>query len=209
MVGVVSALTNDKQLKIEWTHNQSTGGPIVRHRERIDLSFWPTAVATLNENELLVAGKKPSNGKTILHHITLSLTDWPSENHPNTDTTEEVVLVSTTPLVKVLLAFPGREHSAMLIRTDGSVAAVDYVAKTVEELYAPQQYPLLARREVSMGLAAEHSAWGYVYAISCDHNVCSEGGVVMKDTNKDGQIDEVQELPLSEWIGNAQWVRVF
>jgi hypothetical protein len=207
MVGVVSALTREKQVGLEWTYKQ--GGQTLRHSERLDLSFWPTAIAAMDGNELLVAGKKPSNTKTVLLHVTLQLPDWPGPNFPNTQTQETTVLVDTSARIKVIKPFPGLEHSAILVRSDGSVATVNYATSQVTELYGPGVYPKLALDHMSMGLSAEHEQWGYVFLVKGDPNVHLDGGVVMKDLNKDGIIDEVLELDSEDWIGDAQWLRFF
>lgn len=208
MRGVVNVLTEDKQIEIQWAYTWS--GAVAHHTERFDLSFWPTAVAAVDEDELVVAGKKPSNGKTIFYRITLRLTDWPRADHA-TDTSESVLTIETASVPKALLPFGGSANQVLVLRRDGSIDLLNYVDGTGTSLYSTGAHQMLALDQVDRGFSAEHASWGFVYLFYCDHSTWDEGGVVLKDLDRNGTIDSVEEVATKEqWkpLRQEQWIRL-
>jgi hypothetical protein len=84
--------------------------------------------------------------------------------------------------------------------------------RAIATVYTAQQVPKLALDYVQMCFAAEHPTLGYVYVFSCDHTTYDDGGVVVYDTDKNGTIDQFEELSISQWptkVSQVQWVRTF
>jgi hypothetical protein len=217
LVGDVRVSTLAKRVTIQWSYDDAGTGERAFAWDDFDVSFWPTAAARIDVDglHLLVAGKRPSNSRTVIELWTLDLVSLPDEN------TDATVAKSTVydanqqgkRVVRFMDPMPGTAQHAILQFDDSrDLYSLDASTGVFQVIYTVQQVPKLGLDSLSRLWTAEHPTAGFVYGIEDDASVSDDGGVLLYDSDKDGDLDSWEDLEPADWdekVGNVPWVQQF
>jgi len=150
--------------------------------ERVhELGFWPTAACSIGSDRLLVAGREPGSGATLLARV-------------------EGLVAST---VKTVRLFQGRVEGledvhamaprggvrggALVVFGGGDVYELDGESGLLRRAVGPREVPALAAGNLNRLRGYGLEAGGYVYLLE---PATGGAGVMLSDGDRDGSIDE-------------------
>jgi hypothetical protein len=208
-LGDIRVRTLEKQIRIIW----ASPGEIFS--EVFDLAFWPTAVASLGDAQILVAGKKPSNGKTIIQRWDLSWSVLPDIDNPTT-VAKTTIYIGNSPgkkVVRCMVEMIGIAHRVLVVFSDsGDLYMFDTQTGQHWLQYSGQQFPKMEIDTLEHMHVAEHPTRGHAYILQCRATFFDDGGVVFYDEDMDGDLDVVEEIDTVDWpsqVTGVEWVQVF
>ncbi|MEM7308581.1 MAG: hypothetical protein AAF682_18000 [Planctomycetota bacterium] len=206
LVGLVRIDTIEKQLEIAWSFD-GAGGERLHENERFDLDFWPTAASRVSDKRLvdgqslLVAGKRPSNGRTVIERWDLALAALPG---PATTTPVQRTVLYDQPagelgFVRMLNPVNGLRDAAFL-QFDGAreLRRVDASSGNISVLVTTEQAPSLALESYVGWWGGVNQDGEYVYQYHCNFAHDDDGALVLVDQDGDGVLDEWTEYAGSQ-----------
>lgn len=207
LVGWVRIDTRKKKLSLRWSYDDATGERAF-HNETFDLNYWPTAAAHITDQRLdkgehlVVAGKRSSNGHTVLERWDLSLAALPDDTNSTT--------VQVTTLVDQ--AVQGKSGVRVMAPTHGVPGSVYVHDRDSRDLYlfdvttlteslqvTPGQVPQLGLDSVKLLWGGRTQAGSYAYVYQCNFSHHTDGGVVLFDDDSNGTFDRWTPFTSTQW----------
>jgi hypothetical protein len=203
-LGKLEVNTLGKQVSIQW----SFGAPPQFVSESFDLNYWPTAVCRITDDRLrtgrdiLVAGKRPSTGTTIIERWQLTLSS------PGSPTVVTKSLLSDNNaagrrVVRTLEPVNGIEGKAFVQFHDSdSLYLIDALTGQLGLVASAADQPKLADDRLK-SIMSGRIGTQYVYVYQSDFTFGGDGGaLVMRDDNADGMIESWSVLAdVNAWEG--------
>lgn len=213
MSAVVSISTLRKQLRFTWGYKDALGEDVI-YEEVVGLSYWPTAAGDIDSSTLLVAGKQPSNGRTIIERWDLAWDSLPSEQAPTAIARTALYVGAAAEKIepRTILGMVGVPNKALVQYRSGSIFELNTKTGFQAPLFTTTQIPKLALESIVLSHSAEHPTMGYAYIYECLHSHFEDGGVVLYDLDKDGTIDTWFEVNATDWpaeVGAVRWVKFY
>ncbi|MEX1024523.1 MAG: hypothetical protein WD226_05545 [Planctomycetota bacterium] len=204
LCGQVGVDTLRRYVRIDWSYAGPDGARAF-FAERIDLDYWPTAAARVNDarrhegSSFVVAGKRPESGKTVIERWEPSFTALPADGAP-TIFTRTVIYEADTPGRRVVrMATPLNELAPdvtpgrVLLQFDdsGDLYTLNAADGVLNLTYSAASEPELTQRAYSRigGGMLRSGVSAYLY--TCDYHAYSEGALLFEDHDHDGWIDNV------------------
>lgn len=217
--GLVKTLTPHKLVEIRWVFD-GTGGERAQYDERFDLLYWPTAAARLWEgspdvgSSMVVAGKRASDGRTVIEKWTPTFTGIPSADNPTQ--------LLKSPIYSGLE--PGKKVVRLLAPTYGVEGKVFVQFNDVRDLYVLD----VATGEFTLALSVAqvpeiefdsyHGFWGgkttsgeHAYVFQCKFSQYDDGAVILTDDDADGVIDSWVSVDKDSWnlVETIDWEEIY
>lgn len=204
--GIVNVHTSSKELSILWSYD--TSGERQFYQEGFDLAYWPTAAARVSDQRLttgtnmVVGGKRPSLGNTLIERWELQFSAVPSLAAPTsvTKTTLFDANVAGKRGVRFMTPVNGVQDR-VFVQFDDSNAfySLNTVNGQLTLMATSTEVPTLSYKGLKLMSSGKIGAT-CTYVYQCNFSVTDGGSVVMSDTNCDGLIDAWTELyDLSAW----------
>jgi hypothetical protein len=220
LAGEIEINTREKSLLVRWGYGGS-GAARVFYREKFDLSFWPTAASCITDARLstgsnfLVAGKRPSNGHTVIERWETTVSAIPSASTP-TAVQRTVIFDANTPGKRIVRkmdpaygtagrAFVHFDDSRDLYRLDAATGALTEVLTSI-------QVPALAGDNLLWFSGGKRTDGSFAYIYQCDPAVYQDDLLILMDLQGDGNIDQWNAVPYSQWstaIDGIQWEQLY
>ena len=203
LIGMVSVDTKGRSIDVNWSYDDPATGTRSFFPESFNLSYWPTAVASIGTSTLVVGGKRPADGDTIIERWDLS---WNSAIPSEADPT----IVATTVLYqdkqprmrdpKSMTAFVGTNDYVLVQYASGDLYKLSVVDGSQNLIYSSIQVPKLALESVThAGSARVPGSSQHVYVISSDRIHQQDGGILFFDDDGDGNIDRFLTVENDQW----------
>ena len=207
LLGRVRIATLDKQLSIHWVYKDAAGVHQF-HKEKFDLAYWPTAASRVSDDRLsagghlVVSGKRPSTGVTVIERWELGLSGFPDAATPTT-VTKSTLFEGNAPDTKPVRmmnpvnslknqVFVQFEDTRDLYRMDAMTGDQVLVLTTAQE-------PSLAHDSYSSWWGGKLPDDRYVYVYQAVFAYAQDGATVLYDNDGDGSPDEWFEYAQTSW----------
>lgn len=219
LVGDLRLDTHGKTLSIRWTYVDPMGASH-KYTEGFDLSFWPTAAARVNDTRLtrgshfVIAGKRPSNGHTVIERWELTLSGIPSAESATAvqKTTLYDASVTGKRVVQRMGAVNGISDAVFVHFDDsGDLYSMSTDSGAMALALTPEQAPELTFDSYSWWTGGKTTDGAYVYVYQCDFTVHADGSLVLYDLDGDGSIDQWTSVGRHEMelLEQVDWLEVY
>lgn len=209
--GIVEVFTSNKELAVLWSYDSSEGRQF--YREPFDLAYWPTAAARISDQRLtrgtnmVVGGKRPGLGNTLIERWNLQFADVPSLATPTTVT--KTVLFEANVAGKRGIRFMTPVNGVpdrVFVQFEDSSAfySLDTTNGQLTLMATATEVPSLTNKSLKL-MSSGKAGTTYTYVYQCDFSLTDGGAVVMSDIDGNGLIDAWTELyDLAAWTSFVQ-----
>lgn len=199
--------TTDKNVKLQWAYNDAAGQRQF-NTEIIDVSYWPTAASRISDDRLseggnfLVAGKRPSNGFTVIERWELSLSALPA---PGTSTPiTRTVIYDANAVGKRVVHTMNPSNSMqgqVFVHFDDSkdLYRINSTNGQLVQLLASSQVTALGNDSFQIWWGGKLASGAYVYVYQCDFAVYDDGALVFYDLDGNSTVDNWQYYSEAQW----------
>ena len=217
--GLIAYTTPGKSIDIKWRYRDpATDNVSLTADQHIALSFWPTEVLRLNQNQFLVAGKR-GRGATVIQKFTITSPDL-AVTFPLGSLTPEVDLVvpTVTSIDEVFSEkLVGLDMVSSMFRMQGSSGSIlvqFFDSKDVYKLVLHTGDVALVASPNASGtgivttskltadfsrtFARDHSQLGYLYGFHAPES-SGTGYLFLVDDDRDDDLDSALVLLDSDW----------
>ena len=218
--GEVSINTREKSLRIRWAYD-GEGDARTFYRESFDLAFWPTAAACITDSRIstgdnfLVAGKRPSNGHTVIERWNVSLSEIPSATAPST--IQRTVIYEGNETGKKVVrkmdpayGTPGRVF--VHFEDSRDIYRFNVTSGELAQVLTSTQVPALAADGLVWFSGGKRADGAFVYIYQCDPAVHQDAVIILTDLQGDGNIDQWSTVTFAQWsaaIQSIQWQQLY
>ncbi|NOT31798.1 MAG: hypothetical protein HOP15_15235 [Planctomycetes bacterium] len=220
LIGEVLVHTLDKQVEVRWSFGDASARQF--YQEPFDIAYWPTAAARVTDTRLtngthvLVAGKRPGVGTTVIERWEFAFPGLPSAETPT--------VVSKTALFDANVV--GKRVVRLMEPVNGVVGKIFVQFHDSDSLFlvdattgqftlvgTPATVPMLADDALCAMSGARVGATSYAYFYQSNFAVLDHGVLLCYDNNADGVIDVWQTLAnVNAWeafLDSASFVETY
>jgi hypothetical protein len=197
--------SGERRIEVEWRYSPSATflfEDSVRQSQTRSTTYWPTAVEVIGSDRILVAGKDPETGATLIETWTLRAPKFEvppptPELWPQPDLAAEVALVHRSAtadrdIVRAMLAVRGKPSSVFVHFYDSrDLYEFDWSApqKPMSLVLSAKSQPLLSTDGWNSCWGGDHKTHGFVYVFAELDCVPTVPSLVLVDSNRDGVVD--------------------